>query len=341
MIGIYAEGNEIIGIGHVMRCLTIADALFSRGQKVIFFTNSCHSLLEKRGYQAEAVPEGFSGSDTEIGFWKKNAEERGLTLLLLDGYNVTSAYMEALSKIVKTAYLDDMCMFPYPVDLVINYNIFADEKDYEGIAKHTQLCLGTSYAPVRKEFLQHKKEQLKQGRAEILISVGGADSMGLSPFIAGTIKEHLEDSCLHVLCGPYSRQKDELVTLKERYGGIEIYENVTAVWEVMGKCNMAVSAAGTTMYELATMGLPVLTFYFVENQRRIAEGFAGEGAAIGVGAYDQANPEAFAKRLVTELDRLVGDSVLREQIKRRGTECVDGKGAFRIAEALMNTDARK
>lgn len=341
MIGIYAEGNEIIGIGHVMRCLTIADALVSCGQKVTFYSNSCQALLESRGYMPVKVPEGFSGTHAEIFFWQQEVSTSGLSLLLLDGYKVTREYLETLRFVVKTAYIDDMCMFSYPVDLLINYNIFADKKDYADIPEQTELSLGTAYAPVRKEFSEHRTKRIVTGRPEILISVGGTDSMGLSPRIVKVIKECQKDSCLHVLCGPFSRQKQALVSLKEQYGGVEIYENVTAVWDVMRKCNMAVSAAGTTMYELATMGLPVLTFYFVENQRRIAEGFAREGAAILLGAYEEANPEQFEKNLKKEIERLVCDELLRENISWRAKECVDGMGAARIAETLVKLDTRK
>lgn len=341
MIGIYAEGNETIGIGHVMRCLTIADALVSCGQKITFYTNSCQALVESRGYRPEAVPEGFSGSDAEIAFWRRQAKEKELQLLLTDGYQVTPAYFKKLGACMKTAYLDDMCMFPYPVDLVINYNIFAEEKDYENLPQGTALCLGTAYAPVRKAFLETKAEVLAEGRTELLVSVGGSDPMGISPRIVKAVKESCKDTCVHVLCGPYSKQKEALLLLKEQYGDVEIYENITAVWDVMRKCNMAVSAAGTTMYELATMGLPVLTFYFVENQRRIAEGFAKKGAAIGLGAFEASKPEVFEETLASELNRLAGDYELREQIRKRAMECVDGMGAVRIAGALAEAAARK
>lgn len=339
MIGIYAEGSETIGIGHVMRCLTIADALRSHGKKITFYANTCHELIEGRGYKPETVPDGFEGTKEEFAFWEKNAKEKGLTLLLLDSYKVTPAYLERLGEVFKTAYLDDMCMFPYPVDMVINYNIFADKKDYKELHEQTDLCLGTSYAPVRAEFVQNRGNSASGDVPEIFISVGGSDSLGLSPLITKVIKKNLAASHLHVLCGPYSNQKEALTELQQQFGNITIYEKVTDVWNVMRKCNMAVSAAGTTMYELAAMGVPVLTFSFVENQRRIAEGFALKGAAIGLGMYEEARPEIFEKNLAKQVQILANDRALREQIKKCALLCVDGMGAMRIAEALAKLDA--
>ena len=127
-----------------------------------------------------------------------------------------------------------------------------------------------------------------------------------------------------------------MTELQQQFGNITIYEKVTDVWNVMRKCNMAVSAAGTTMYEL---GVPVLTFSFVENQRRIAEGFALKGAAIGLGMYEEARPEIFEKNLAKQVQILANDRALREQIKKCALLCVDGMGAMRIAEALAKLDA--
>lgn len=341
MIGIFAEGNAVIGIGHVMRCLTIAEALVSCGEEVIFYSNSCRPLIEGRGFVPESVPEGLSGSENEFLFWQKNVAEKGLKLLLLDSYAVTHEYLKAMGTIMRIAYLDDMNMFSYPVDLLINYNIFATSQWYDNLSKHTEVCLGTKYAPVRKEFLKNRAENIMYtGDSSILLSVGGSDSHSLTVLLAEALKKELPQAKLHVLCGLYNHQKSSLEALGHKYGGINVYENVTAVWEVMKKCNMAVSAAGTTMYELSAMGLPVLTFYFVENQRRIAEGFGQKQAAVFLGGYEERNREQFARNAAKNVKMLAEDADKAERIRQRAMECVDGRGADRIARELIRISTK-
>lgn len=355
MIGIRAEGNETIGIGHIMRCLTLADAFRAQGESVLFLSNSCHELLHKRGYDTVDCPLSFDSGPKEEECMKYLLKEHGISLLIVDGYQVTKEYLSMLKKMVHLAYIDDVNAFDYPVDDLINYNVFATEEFY-GNSQNSSLkkyFLGPAYAPVRPEFSTIKKQSrsvVYDGMSKciderktaavndlsVLISVGGTDAGGLSYLIAGRIKEMHPGWKLHVLCGPFSRQKEALEALNDRYGGVYIHCNIPDVWEVMKLCDVAVSAGGSTMYELATMEKAIVTFYFVENQRRIAEGFAQRNGAISLGAYTEENRDEFLNALSECLETLWREEGRIHALGQRAGELVDGCGAARLAKALLS-----
>lgn len=348
MIGIRADGNNQIGIGHVMRCLTIADALKEIGESVIFFTADygCEEMILERGFQCHVLETAFDDMESELELLHTAMNEQKVDRLLIDSYYVTEEYLKRLRERVVTIYLDDVDSFPYPVDLLINYNVFARTLDYpygveyaeKGMCssvvkeKITQVLAGPKYAPVRKEF-GDCRARIKEDVSEILITLGGSDAYNLSYKIAKVLLQ-VTDAHLNVICGPFNLHKQVLHELSVLEPKVTVYENVKDMWTLMGKCDLAVSAAGSTMCELAVAGVPTVTFSFVENQRRIAETFGEKEAAITIGHYNPNAEKDFLREISDETKKILASREKREKLVRKASETVDGLGAIRIAQAI-------
>ncbi len=340
MIGIRADGNKKIGIGHIMRCMTIADAIREQGEEVIFFLadNECVPLVENRGFQCCTLDSFYDDLDGEYDCLLTKLKKYGVELLLVDSYYVTPIYLTKLRNEVKIAYLDDMDFFAYPVDVLINYNVFAKVQDYPYLDKGITGLIGPHYAPVRREFGLVYREDDELGTEkeikDILITLGGSDKYNLSEKIARVLAENT--NCrLCVVCGPFNTNKAALLNLADVWPRVTVHENVQDMWNLMQKCDLAVSAAGSTMCELATAGVPSVTFSFVDNQQRIAEAFGQKEAALWVGHYESAEEELFFKRIKEAVDRLIADTQLARRIRLNAHELVDGRGAARIARELI------
>jgi len=348
MTGIRADGNNQIGIGHVMRCLTIADALKEIGENVVFFAADpgCEEVITARGFQCCVLKTSFDDMESELELLQTVMEKTKVDRLLIDSYYVTEEYLNRLRECVATIYLDDVDSFPYPVDLLVNYNVFAKALDYpygveytenakrSSVVKEdiTQVLAGPKYAPVRKEFAECRTE-VKEEVSEILITLGGSDAHNLSYKISKALLK-ATDACLNVVCGPFNLHKQALYELSANESRMTVCENVKDMWNLMRKCDLAVSAAGSTMCELAAAGVPAVTFSFVENQRRIAETFGAKEAAVSVGHYEVKEEEIFLQAVADEVKSLMASKEKRKKLVQNASEMVDGLGAMRIARVI-------
>lgn len=338
MFYIRADGNAEIGMGHVMRCLSIADALKDRGVNPIFVTASeeCIELIHKRGYETFLLETDYREMEMEIGqlgsFMMKNDPHREKNTILVDSYQVTEPYYMQLHNYAKVACMEDMgCS--YPVDLLINYNIYAPTLSYTGSFK---TCLGSKYTPLREEFRNDCDYRLRDQVKDVMLTTGGGDPKFISREILQLLMsdEKLANLTYHVISGPFNNYHEELEKYAKDYKNIIIYKNVKSMKEIMKKSDVVISATGSTIYEIATLGVPLVSFYFAENQKQGARYLAETTDIVNAGNIMDFR-ETTLKNIKETLLRCVEDMNYRKTISEQEHELVDGQGASRIAEELI------
>ena len=367
MVVIRADANSKIGMGHVMRCLSVADALLKRGEEVLFVTadDTPVPLLTKKGVPYRVLHTDYADMEAELPkLWNALSElpqgpgvpEAALpqrnTFILVDSYYVTEKYLAALKKRITTIYMDDIYAFSYPVDMLINYNIYGEEMGYEKDAAFadTKLLLGTNYVPLREEFsagagyVQSRKE-LSLGAANvtpaeeggILITTGGSDGFNLAGQLLMEAMKYdaLKEKEYHVVSGSLNLHIGELQALAQKHENIHIHCNVTNMAELMAESEVALSAGGSTLYELCAMGVPVIAFSFAENQERLVQTFVKRGIAQYGGNY-RTDGNKMIQNTIAGLETLLEDKNLRTEYRKKARTLVDGKGADRIAEAIIS-----
>lgn len=367
MVVIRADANSKIGMGHVMRCLSVADALLKRGEEVLFVTadDTPVPLLTKKGIPYRVLHTDYADMEAELPkLWNALSElpqgpgvpEAALpqknTSILVDSYYVTEKYLAALKKRITTIYMDDIYAFSYPVDMLINYNIYGEEMGYEKDAAFadTKLLLGANYVPLREEFsagagyAQSRKELSAETEnvtpAEeggILITTGGSDSFNLAGQLLMEAMKYdaLKEKEYHVVSGSLNPHIGELQALAQKHENIHIHCNVTNMAELMAESEVALSAGGSTLYELCAMGVPVIAFSFAENQERLVQTFVKRGIAQYGGNY-RTDGNKMIQNTIAGLEKLCGDEALKTEYRRKALQLVDGRGAERIAEALLS-----
>lgn len=380
MVVIRADANSKIGMGHVMRCLSVADALLKRGEEVLFVTadDTPVPLLTKKGIPYRVLHTDYADMEAELPkLWNALSElpqgpgvpEAALpqknTSILVDSYYVTEKYLAALKKRITTIYMDDIYAFSYPVDMLINYNIYGEEMGYEKDAAFadTKLLLGANYVPLREEFsagagyAQSRKElsaetenvtsaedrlhqTAEQGRTAdggILITTGGSDSFNLAGQLLMEAMKYdaLKTKEYHVVSGSLNPHIGELQALAQKHENIHIHCNVTNMAELMAESKVALSAGGSTLYELCAMGVPVIAFSFAENQERLVQTFVKRGIAQYGGNY-RTDGNKMIQNTIAGLETFLEDKNLRSEYRKKARTLVDGKGAERIAEALLS-----
>lgn len=346
-IVIRADGNQQIAMGHVMRCLSIADELCQMGADVIFVTagNQTEELIRDRGFENHVLHSDFDRMEQELPALLKFLKEYQPDLILTDSYYVTDAYMEALRQICKTAYIDDLGQPVYPVDVLINYNIYGSELPYEkyyeekGIPLPERILTGCIYAPLRAEFRQGRRSRIRECVTDVLITTGGGDKADTSgrlcrKLLAERKRGQHAGIRYHVICGPFAQNRQELMEIAAEDDAFVIHGFMTKMSEFLTNYDLAVSAGGSTMYELCSMGLPTVCFTFADNQRLQAEWFDRTTEVKNAGSMTD-RPAETIDRIAERLTQLEQDDVLRQTVREQMLRLVDGRGAIRIAEALL------
>ena len=353
MVVIRADANSKIGMGHVMRCLSVADALVKRGEEVLFVTadDTPVPLLTKKGVPYRVLHTDYADMEAELPELLAVLRELALraespdaalaqknTSILVDSYYVTEKYLAALKKRIITIYMDDIYAFSYPVDMLINYNIYGEEMGYEKDAAFadTKLLLGTEYVPLREEF-SAGEQQRTAANCGILITTGGSDSFNLAGQLLMEAMKYdaLKEKEYHVVSGSLNPHIGELQALAQKHGNIHIHCNVTNMAELMAESEVALSAGGSTLYELCAMGVPVIAFSFAENQERLVQTFVKRGIAQYGGNY-RTDGNKMIQNTIAGLETLLEDENLRTEYRKKARTLVDGKGADRIAEAILS-----
>lgn len=339
MIWIRADANSEIGTGHVMRCLSVADSLREMGCEVCFLLadDNGAALAEAHGQEYVILHTDFRRMEEELPALEQLAGKQQPDWCLIDSYFVTAEYLKQVRKLCKTAYMDDKFTFIYPVDAVINYNIYGDLLPYEERygKTDTRFLLGTSYAPLRKEFRRRDSFLVRETVREVLITTGGSDKYNLAGQLlkAALSKRETADFVYHVVCGVFNQNLPMLQEMAAGNSRICIHQNVTDMKALMQSCDVAITAGGSTMYELCAVGVPILCFSFVDNQERIVQTFADKGLVRYGGNY-LTEGEELANHIVQNLISLAENREAREAYSRTQQELVDGYGAERIARSL-------
>ena len=198
MIYIRADMNEQIATGHIMRCLSIADALRGLGEPVRFILadEQAVSLLKQRGYDAIVLHTQWNCMEEELSVLSQVIRNEHIDKLLIDSYQVTQRYLAELSKLVTTFYIDDLNLFEYPVDAVICYANYWKKFQYKINDKRTTYLLGMKYVPLKQAFWNCEAKIISKKANNLLILTGGSDPFNVTEQILESIDIYL--SLIHI-----------------------------------------------------------------------------------------------------------------------------------------------
>lgn len=339
---IRVDGNRVIATGHVMRCISVASELVAQGIEVVFIVADDESgnLIKSKGFDILCLNSVWNQLDVETDKMCRLIIEHQIQVLLIDSYYVTRDYLQNLSALTKVFYIDDLNRFIYPVYAVINYSIYADEIDYirryaeQGLK--TKFYLGCKYTPLRSEFddiscIVHKKVE------NILITTGGTDQYNVAGYVADRIARdsYFDKIMIHIVSGIYNLNKDSLYQLAENKPNIIVHDNISNMAELMKSCDIAITAGGTTLYELCACAVPTIAVMVADNQidntRRFCQEkllkFAGD-IRTDRGKVIENVIAAIKKFVENEEERAFYSSKMK-------AKCISG-GNKRIAQLLNN-----
>lgn len=334
---IRVDGNSVIGTGHQMRCMAIANELEDFCEVLFVSADEENgALLKERGYDVRVLGTCWNQMESEQELLHALIEDVDPCFVFVDSYQVTQEYLSALRKRVKTVYIDDLHEMIYPCDILINYSMYAEDIDYinEYEGTGTRFLLGCNYVPLRSEFKSDFTRTIREDIQNVLILSGGTDQYHFLLNIANEIVAcpQFRDITFRLVCGRYNVDTAELKQLERKMDNLRVYENISDLRNYMLDADAVISAAGITLYELAACGTPTVGYLLADNQRDNLYAFSQKAGLISIGDIRETFPKEEIKRVLTDLR----DKEKRAYLSDRLKAMVDGKGCSRLAYEIYN-----
>lgn len=337
------DASNSVGMGHLMECITLAD-FFQKNYECnfIFLVNdfpAINGVLSKYGYEC-LVMHHTENEDVELGSMKYHLQGKLLDIIICNLLNRSDDYYLRLQILASHSViiLDDEIQRQVPGDVVINFSITQDPKFYSVFNDGgTRYCIGPEYMPLSDEFYEKWciEKTIPKECKTIFVNQGGSDPYGLTAKIIRALELLDLSQTIYVIIGDAisdkHRQELESVqgALKNRY----IFKwGVTQIrmLGIMEKADLAITAAGNTLYELAIFGVPSIVICHHERHLVVADKFAERSAVINLGIGIQLHEDRIANSVIHLLNERLERVKLSNSIKK----VIDGKGCRRISGVL-------
>ena len=270
VIKIRADGSAEIGLGHLFRCIALAEMLQEDFNIQFFSLTIPESILEiiiSKGFD-------FSKLEVESDFIKLLS---GDEIVVLDHYQLDSGYQKEIRKKgCRLVCIDDLHEKEFFADLVINHLPGADPKDYNA-QDYTDFALGVDYALLRPLFLQQdEEEKTVTAISSVFICFGGSDIHNLTKKVLGIVSDYSEFEEINLVLGPAYNYSEELELAIKNDKRIRIFRslNELEIREVMKGSDLAIVPASGILYEVVATNTPVITGSYVDNQKYFLEQFS-------------------------------------------------------------------
>jgi UDP-2,4-diacetamido-2,4,6-trideoxy-beta-L-altropyranose hydrolase len=310
-IVIRADASISTGTGHIMRCLTLAKALYERGEKVIFVCRdvpgNCFGIIQNNGFDVIRL----AGNDPFIA--DQDAEQTAIGMgdkpdwLIVDHYAIGADWERLLRPHVgRIMVIDDLADRPHDCNVLLDQNLFDDmQLRYDGLTPpDCRLFLGPRFALLRDEFIAARRTlRERSGNVKrILLFFGGSDPTNETEKAMQSFNQlFYRDISIDVVVGfsnPIAYKIRDICADKPK---VTFHHQVSNMAELMAHADLAIGAGGTTTWERCFLGLPTLIVVIADNQVKPAQATDNAGLARLVGSSSKVTASSLATAIGTAL----------------------------------------
>ncbi|WP_417859718.1 UDP-2,4-diacetamido-2,4,6-trideoxy-beta-L-altropyranose hydrolase [Winogradskyella sediminis] len=320
-----ADGNSMMGLGHLYRLLSLAEMVQNSIDFQFLVHESTLQDIIPHTYNKTIIPKAVDIKNEPD--WISQNFVYNEYIIIVDGYQFKSSYQKSLkNKGYKIIYIDDLAEDYMYADVVINHSAAFKESDYKKEG-YTQLALGTDYALLRPEFLDLAcKNRLIDRIDTAFVCFGGADPFHLTVMAVKALLDLHQIKKINVVLGGAYLDR-EIFTLASTTLKIEIHKNISSkeIAEVMSSSHIGIVPASTVLYELCSVKMPVLSGYYIENQKNIYKEFVEKNIIFDGGDFRTYTTEHFKIKLQAIISEKSYVSYLSNQ-----KAIIDGKSKARL-----------
>lgn len=336
------DASPQIGSGHVVRCLTLADALAAAGWTCIFAS---------AGATRATVPLLAASRHRQLALTDPQAEPAqlaaavptGCDLLVVDHYRRDDSFESACRPWARRVLaLDDLADRRHDCELLLDPTVGRETGSYAALVPaRCRLLLGPAYALLRPQFLAARraaqtKRAARQTAGRILVALGGGDTLPIVLKVLRAIRRTQLPAEVDVVLGGATAASAELLSLAGNPGPrIRIHGAVEDMAGLMLQADLAIGAAGISAWERCALGLPSIVLQIADNQQLVAESLAQSGAAVFLGRVEDIGEV----QLAGQIARIAADADALAGIAERAAAVCDCRGAQRTMLALLQPEA--
>ena len=278
-IFIRADGSSQIGLGHLVRCTALANML-KDDFEISFVCKIIPDELVLELKSANISINIIVDEDNFLSFLNSNE------IAVLDGYNFDMEFQRKIKqKGAKLVCIDDMNFGEFVADLIISQTPDVKESEYKA-QSYTKFALGLEYALLRSPFLENTKSKRSIKKIDTLfLCFGGSDSFNLTLSSLKAVINFPKFKRIIVITGTAYKYNDELTEITGSDNRIEHHNNIDAnkIVSLMFESDLAIAPSSSIILELFSVGVPAITGFYVENQKRGSKAISDMGLAISCG----------------------------------------------------------
>lgn len=356
-----ADASVQIGTGHVMRCLTLADALRDRGVDTLFICRELAGffagMITARGHSLRTLPapegtqqvgknEPAHAHWLEVS-WEQDAEQSRKILqevgggdwLVVDHYGLDYRWeSQQRLGVQKILVVDDLADRKHDCDILVDQTLAASTQRYKSLVPlNCDLLLGPRYAMLRPEFALNREDALQKRKKtssvrKILVAMGGTDPFNVTDIVLQGI-EMLDNNDVEVTVvlgasAPYLgavKERAKRSTLQ-----IDVLSDVQNMSDIMVSHDLSIGSGGMTSWERCVLGLPSLTVVLADNQKSVLDALESIGCTAIIGSVDTIN--SFGVR--DGIAKVLKDMTLHYDMVKASIGVCDGFGSKRIVSMI-------
>lgn len=336
------DASPMIGVGHVMRCLSLAHTMQAIGWDVSFVvkaeTLSIAPLLDGSDLSVLVLRHNEHADDVEA---MRSHWHSGCDYLIIDSYEYDASYeFRFRNWAQKIVVLDDLARNKHECDFLLDQTLGRHATDYAPlITKECQLLLGPLYAPLRPQFLAARESSLirrskGQSIESILINFGGVGVPGLVEMALESLARVDFNGQVTVVLGQAPNEPIKgFIDANDFPFGVSLRGYVDNIVDFMSRADLAIGATGTSSWERCCLGLPAVVVTIADNQNKIAQELANVGACVFIGKWGEVDVDDLANGLRI----LCNDPIALHHAGAAAMTVSDGRGGLRTILALLGS----
>ena len=345
------DSSHQIGIGHLMRCLTLATALREQGATCEFICRShAHNsidLIKQEHFRVYELPQGIEPTAPDcLGVAPVIDATETLAIiksfsgvpdwLIVDHYGIDRGWEQIVRPFVKRIFvIDDLANCPHECDVLLDQNYFeVGANPYEKLVpSQCNLLLGSSYVILNSQYHQYaeKRNTFSKSVKNILVSFGSSDLQNLTGKILESVTSAaLPPVNLDVVVGLLNPHKESIRNIVKQQKNILLHENICCLANLVAKADLAIGAAGISTWERCYLGVPTLVISNIPNQ-------VPHCLLLHQSGYIKYIHKPLDDiSLLTEIKNLIFNEELRRSMYDLCIQLIDGKGTKRVIDVMMS-----
>ncbi|NRQ42306.1 UDP-2,4-diacetamido-2,4,6-trideoxy-beta-L-altropyranose hydrolase [Rheinheimera sp. YQF-2] len=295
------DASVTLGSGHVMRCLTLAQALHKQGASCEFAcritAGHLADVIRSQGFTVLPLPDVFI-TETADATATLAQLTQNYDLLIVDHYALAADYCRQLRcRCRHIMQIDDLANRVYDCDVLLDQNLLpnAEQRYSQLVPAHCKVMAGPRYALLREEFYQPAAPRV---RGRILIGFGGSDEQNLTSLAIKAIdKLKLSDISADIVIGANNPWHAEIKQLTASLPDMKLHVQCNYMAKLMHQARLMLGGGGASHWERCISALPGLVVTVAENQQATTAYLDQLGACVWLGQAADMTAEFFAEQL--------------------------------------------